>query len=209
VALCIKSSYHIYICLGNDTLFYMAISRINALTKLARRKHVLRARDLDEIGIPRNYLLRLVHRGTLERIGRGLYAVPNADITEHQSLLEATLRVPNGVICLLSALRFHGLTTQAPFEVWIAIDRKAWKPRISSPPVRIVRFSGSAFTFGASVHKIGGTKLMSSILRRRLPTASSTGIRSASTSRSKRYAIAIARRKQLSIRSGKLPKYAV
>lgn len=137
----------------------MAISRIDALTKLARQKHALRARDLDEIGIPRNYLLRLVHRGTLERIGRGLYAVPNADITEHQSLLEAALRVPNGVICLLSALRFHGLTTQAPFEVWIAIDRKAWKPRSSSPPVRVVRFSGSAFTFGVSLHQIGGAQL--------------------------------------------------
>jgi predicted transcriptional regulator of viral defense system len=157
--ICIKSSHYVNICQGNDTLFYVAISRIDALIKLARRKHVLRARDMDEIGIPRNYLLRLVHRGTLERIGRGLYAVPNADITEHQSLLEVALRVPNGVICLLSALRFHGLTTQAPFEVWIAIDRKAWKPRISSPPVRVVRFSGSAFTFGVSVRKIGGAQL--------------------------------------------------
>lgn len=138
---------------------YVAISRIDALTKLARGKHVLRARDLDEIGIPRNYLLRLVHRGTLERIGRGLYAVPNADITEHQSLLEAALRVPNGVICLLSALRFHGLTTQAPFEVWIAIDRKAWKPRIASPLVRVARFSGLALTSGVSLHKIGGAQL--------------------------------------------------
>jgi predicted transcriptional regulator of viral defense system len=137
----------------------VAISRIEALTMLARRKHVLRARDLDEIGIPRNYLLRLVQRGTLERVGRGLYAAPNANITEHQSLLEAALRVSNGVICLLSALRFHGLTTQSPFEVWVAIDRKDWKPRFTSPPVRVVRFSGSAFTFGVSVHKIGGVKL--------------------------------------------------
>jgi predicted transcriptional regulator of viral defense system len=146
-------------CQGNDTLEFVAISRINALTKLAREKHVLRARDLDEIGIPRNYLLRLVQRGTLERVGRGLYAIPNAEITEHQSLLEAALRVPNGVVCLLSALRFHGLTTQAPFEIWIAIDRKAWRPKISSPPLRIVRFSGPAFTFGISVHTIGGTQL--------------------------------------------------
>ena len=140
-------------------MWFMVISRIDALTKLASQKHVLRARDLDEIGIPRNYLLRLVQRGTLERVGRGLYAVPNAEITEHQSLLEAALRVPNGVICLLSALRFHGLTTQAPFEIWIAINRKAWRPRISSPPVRVVRFSGAAFTFGILVHTIGGTQL--------------------------------------------------
>ncbi len=137
----------------------MAISRIDALTKLARKKHVLRARDLDAIGIPRNYLLRLVHCGTLERIGRGLYAIPNAEITEHQSLLEAAPRVPKGVICLLSALRFHGLTTQAPFEIWMAIDRKAWKPKISSPLLRIARFSGQAFTFGISVQTVGGTRL--------------------------------------------------
>jgi predicted transcriptional regulator of viral defense system len=132
---------------------------MDALAKLARQKHVLRARDLDEIGVPRNYLLRLVQRGMLERVGRGLYAVPNIEITEHQSLLEAALRVPNGVICLLSALRFHGLTTQSPFEIWIAIDRKAWRPKISSPPLRIVRFSGPAFTFGISVQTIGGTQL--------------------------------------------------
>src|ERR1700730_7576025 len=94
---------------------HVAVPRTDALLKLAQQKHVLRARDLDEIGIPRNYLLRLIQRGTLERVGRGLYAVPNAEITEHQSLLETALRVPNGVICLLSALRFHGLTTQAPF----------------------------------------------------------------------------------------------
>jgi predicted transcriptional regulator of viral defense system len=137
----------------------MAISRMDALANLASQKHVLRARDLDELGIPRNYLLRLVHRGTIERIGRGLYAIPNAEITENQSLLEAALRVPNGVICLLSALRFHGLTTQAPFEIWMAIDRTAWKPRIFSPPLRVVKFSEPAFTFGISVHTIGGTRL--------------------------------------------------
>lgn len=139
--------------------YRVAPPRTDALLKLAQQKHVLRARDLDEVGIPRNYLLRLVQRGTLERVGRGLYTVPNAEITEHQSLLEAALRVPNGVICLLSALRFHGLTTQAPFEVWIAIDRKAWKPRISSPPLRIVRFSGRAFEYGISEHEIGGARL--------------------------------------------------
>lgn len=137
----------------------VVLSRIDTVARLARRKHVLRARDLDQLGIPRNYLLRLMHRGTLERIGRGLYGVPNADITEHQSLLEAALRVPNGVICLLSALQFHGLTTQAPFEIWIAIDRKAWKPKMSNPPVRIVRCSGEALTYGVSVHKIGGVPL--------------------------------------------------
>jgi predicted transcriptional regulator of viral defense system len=137
----------------------VAQTRIESLEAIARQKDVLRARDLDQIGIPRNYLLRLVQRGALQRVGRGLYAVPNAEFTEHQSLLEAALRVPSGVICLLSALRFHNLTTQAPFEVWIAIERKAWRPRVSSPPLRVVRFSGEAFTFGVSTHRIGGMEL--------------------------------------------------
>ncbi len=137
----------------------MPVARTAAVAKLTRKKHVMRAKDIEALGIPRNYLVRLVQRGMLERVSRGLYTVPDAKITAHQSLLEAALRVPNGVICLPSALRFHGLTTQAPFEVWIAIDRKAWKPRITSPPVRVVRSSGQAFKFGVSVHRIGGARV--------------------------------------------------
>ena len=138
---------------------YVQTFRAEALLNIARQRHVLRARDLDQLGFPRNYLLRLTRRGALERVGRGLYAVPNAEVSEYQSLLEATLQVPRGVVCLLSALRFHEMTTQAPFEVWMAINRKAWKPRISSPPVRIVRFSGAALTYGISEHSIGGVQL--------------------------------------------------
>lgn len=81
-------------------------------------------------------------------MGRGLYTGRNAKVTEHHTLVEAAVRVPHGVVCLLSALRFHKLTTQSPHEVWMAIDVKARKPVTDWPPLRIVRFSGAALTFG-------------------------------------------------------------
>jgi len=116
----------------------------------------LRPRDLDIYGIPREYLRRLCHRGLLERTGRGIYVLPDAHVTEHHSLAEVCKRVPHGVIALLSALSFHNLTTQAPFEVWMAIDVKARLPKVDRPKLRIVRFSGEALSEGIEEHKIEG-----------------------------------------------------
>ena len=115
---------------------------------LVRKAGVLRPRDLDAYSIPRTYLSRLVSAGKLERIGRGLYVLPSRNVSEHRSLAEACKRVPKGVVCLLSALRYHELTTQAPFEVWLAIGEKAWRPRVDYPPLRIVRFSSAALESG-------------------------------------------------------------
>lgn len=117
---------------------------------------IFRAQDLERRGVPRKALKRLSDQGILEKIGRGLYRVAGSEITEHESLVEACKRVPQGVVCLLSALRFHGLTTQNPFQVWLAIDRKAWQPRGESPPLRIFRFSGEALTSGVETHLIQG-----------------------------------------------------
>jgi predicted transcriptional regulator of viral defense system len=122
--------------------------------ELARETGILRPRDLDPLGIPRVYLSRLQKAGRLERIGRGLYALPSAELTEYRSLAEAAKRVPIGVICLLSALRFHELTTQAPFEVWMAIGEKAWRPRVEYPRLRIVRFSKAALSEGVEEHTL-------------------------------------------------------
>jgi len=118
------------------------------LLKLVRDHGIVRPRDLDALGIPRTYLARLLEQGTLERTSRGLYVLADAEPAENHSLAEACKRVPHGVVCLLSALRFHGLTTQAPFEVWLAIDRKARLPNVGHPPLRILRFSGAAMTAG-------------------------------------------------------------
>lgn len=126
------------------------------LLELMENAQILRPHDLERKGIPRRDLRRLQEEGLIERIGRGLYRVSSAAGTEHQSLAEAAKRIPHGVVCLLSALRFHDLTTQNPFEVWIAIDRKAWRPRVDVPPLRIVRFSGEALKAGIEEHTIEG-----------------------------------------------------
>ncbi len=94
--------------------------------------------------------------GAVERIGRGLYRSAGAKVTEHHPLVEAAKRVPNGVVCLISALRFHGLTTQNPHEVWLAIGVKDRKPTADWPPIRIVRFSPETLEFGVESHKLEG-----------------------------------------------------
>ncbi|MBU1750049.1 MAG: AbiEi antitoxin N-terminal domain-containing protein [Chloroflexi bacterium] len=123
---------------------------------LVAQAGVLRPRDLDAHGIPREQLRRLHERGLVQRVGRGLYMLPDADVTEHHALAEACKRVPQGVVCLLSALQFHGLTTQAPFEVWLAVERKARLPRVDYPPLRFARYSAPALAAGVEQHHIDG-----------------------------------------------------
>lgn len=122
--------------------------------KLIRQQGALRSRDLAAHGIPREYLRRLLDDGVIQRPARGIYVLADAKPTENQSLFEACLRVPHGIVCLLSALRLHHLTTQSPFEAWLAIDNKARLPRIDYPPIRFVRFSGGAMTKGIEEHRI-------------------------------------------------------
>ncbi|HEX9734045.1 MAG TPA: type IV toxin-antitoxin system AbiEi family antitoxin domain-containing protein [Thermoanaerobaculia bacterium] len=126
---------------------------------LIRETGVLRSRDLDRHEIPRASLQRLVRRGEVERVGRGLYMLPDAAVTEHHSLVEACKRVPQGVVCLLSALRFHDLTTQNPFEIWLAIPQRAWRPRADEVALRIVYLSSSAYEAGIEEHRIEGTTI--------------------------------------------------
>jgi predicted transcriptional regulator of viral defense system len=141
--------------------------RIEAMTKthtervlsLARRAGILRPRDLDGEGIPRVYLRRMHAAGLLDNPGRGLYVLADSQPSENQSLAEACKRVPNGVVCLLSALQFHELTTQAPFEVWLAIGENARRPKVDYPPLRIVRFSAATLAFGVEEHKVDGVSV--------------------------------------------------
>ena len=124
--------------------------------RLLRRKGIVRASDLERYGIPRVYLTRLCQKGLVERVGRGLYRLARAETSEYITLAEAAKLIPNGVVCLLSALSFHGLTTQIPHEVWMAIDVKARRPKVAGVPLRIVRFSGKALTAGVEIHRIDG-----------------------------------------------------
>ncbi len=97
--------------------------------------------------------------GAIMRVGRGLYVARGARPTEHHSLAQASKRVPHGVVCLLSALRFHDLTTQSPFQVWLAISAKARLPKTDNPPLRIVRFSQRMLAYGLQEHRIEGVSV--------------------------------------------------
>ncbi len=121
---------------------------------LARRMGIIRPRDVEAAGIPREYLRRLYLRGELKRIGRGLYALPDALSSEFLTLAIVSKRMPGAVICLLSALQFHNLTTQVPHRVWIAIENRRWEPNFEYPPVEVVRFTGDAFSFGVEKHEV-------------------------------------------------------
>jgi predicted transcriptional regulator of viral defense system len=123
---------------------------------VVRRLGVVRPSDLQSRGIPRGRLYRLLRQGLVERKARGLYVASDHDPTAEHSLAQVAKKVPKGVICLLSALQYHELTTQLPHEVWVAIPEKARRPRIAYPPLRVVRFSGPALTQGAETHKIEG-----------------------------------------------------
>ena len=126
------------------------------LLRLARRRGALGTRDVVGRGIHREVLSRVVREGALERVSRGQYRVPSHPVTEHHGLTLAAAAVPGGVICLLSALGFHGIGTELPFEVWIAIDRRARRPALRHPPLRVVRFTGRALTVGIEAHRIEG-----------------------------------------------------
>lgn len=133
----------------------MATSRQRILD-LAALGGLIRPRDLAEQGLPTVTLTRLVRQGMLQRVGRGLYAAPNRPVSEHGALAEVARKHPQAIVCLLSALRVHDLTTQAPFEVWLAIPNKARAPKMDYPPLRIMRFTGAALTDGIEARPIDG-----------------------------------------------------
>ena len=130
-----------------------------AVLALAEQRPLLRARDLAEHGLPTMVLSRLVTAGKLERIARGVYSLPGRSLSEHRSLAEVALRVPQGIVCLLSALRVHGIGTQAPFEVWIAIPHNSPTPRLDQPALRAIRMSGAALSEGIEKRHIDGVSV--------------------------------------------------
>ena len=134
----------------------MAPARRAAVLDLVREVGLARPRDLEALGLPGRYLGLLAREGLLERVGRGLYAPVGGAVSEHRSLAQVAKRTPRGVICLLSALRVHGLTTQGPFEVWLAIGPKDRAPRPAGVGLRIVRFSGPARDAGIQTQRIDG-----------------------------------------------------
>jgi predicted transcriptional regulator of viral defense system len=125
----------------------------------ARRKGIIRTRELKDLDVPRVYLTRIVRDGRLDRISRGLYRLPDSDISSHQTMIQVAKRIPNSVICLLSALNFHEVTTQIPRQVWIAMERGTWKPNIRDLPIRIFQFSGKSFREGIVDLQVNGVSV--------------------------------------------------
>lgn len=129
------------------------------IVRMARSSGLLRAGDLLKKGIPTITLTRLVSAGKLERVARGIYCIPNQSISEHRSLAEAAIQMPQGVVCLLSALRIHEIGTQAPFEVWLAIPNNLRTPKLEHPVIRIVRMSDKAISAGLETINVDGIKV--------------------------------------------------
>lgn len=131
-------------------------TRLKKAGDRARRLGVFRARDLVAAGYPREYLRRLVEQEQVRQLGRGLYASADFDGDQNQTLIEATKRVPRGVVCLVSALQFHGIGTQSPHQVWLALPRGSNFPRVDDLPLRFCKFSEAAYAFGVQEHALSG-----------------------------------------------------
>jgi predicted transcriptional regulator of viral defense system len=126
---------------------------------IARKLKVVRIKDLTERGIHPEHARRLCAKGLLVRRGRGIYMARDADFSEHIGFAEVFKWVPHGVVCLLSALRFHEIGTQLPFEVWLALERGRARPRLEYPPLRVMWFSEAAFREGVQTHVIDGIRV--------------------------------------------------
>lgn len=130
-----------------------------AAMQLAESQGMIRVRDAEDRGIHREVLRRLTEQGRLVRVARGTYALASSDPSTHHDLAVAATRVPQGVVCLLSALAYHEIGTQLPHEVWMTIDRRARKPRVDQPPMRFVLASGAALELGIETVEIDGVSV--------------------------------------------------
>ena len=127
--------------------------------QVIRRLGIVRPTELEAHGIPRGRLYRLVRKGMVERQARGIYSARAHPVTTEHTLAQVAKQVPGGVYCLLTALRFHELTTQAPAAVWIALSERARKPKLAHPRLRVTRFSGPALTDGIEIHRVEGVEV--------------------------------------------------
>lgn len=128
----------------------LALLRQNGLTRLS---------EFRRAGITAATITRLQEAGRIARRARGLYQLPEAPLDAHHSLAEAAKLVPGAIVCLASALAFHGLTDQIPARVWLAIGPKDWRPRLKYPPMRFVHFSPAQKRRGVEHHLIEGVSV--------------------------------------------------
>ncbi|AJD39681.1 transcriptional regulator [Rhizobium sp. SEMIA 4085] len=117
---------------------------------------ISRLAELRAAGVTAATVSRMEHDGEVLRLARGLYQLSDAPLDANHSLAEAAKRVPKGVVCLVSALAFHGLTDQLPSQVWLAVGQKDWSPKPDSTPIRIVRFTERLLNEGVETHVVEG-----------------------------------------------------
>ena len=134
-------------------------ARRRAISLFRKHRGMLRMAQAIDAGIHRNTLYALVQDGTVERIARGLYRLDDALPLGNPDLVTVSQKVPNGVVCLISALAYHELTTQIPHEVYVAISRNSEPPRLGYPPIRVFRFSGKAFSDGIESPRLDGIRV--------------------------------------------------
>lgn len=134
-------------------------SQRDKLKSLFEKRPILRARELRAAGIAAETIARAVDEGDIDRIARGLYQGGDADINADQNLAEVAKRIPKGVIAMVSALAYHGLTDQMPRRVWVAIGTSDWAPTSTHPPLKIVRFADKYLKQGVAYHEISGVEV--------------------------------------------------
>ncbi len=154
-------TFRLYFVISPDALYNarMQPGRPTPFPPRVRRSGVVRSRDLERMGLARPAVAALAASGKLQRVARGIYVPEGHQLTERHSLAVACTRVPHGIVCLLSALAFHGLGTQNPSEVWMAIAPSSRKPADGVPPLRIARFSGEALARGIEIHRSEGVRI--------------------------------------------------
>jgi len=135
------------------------MSRQQQILELARKKGIIRAEDVKAAGISRNYLYRMHSEGLLAKIAVGLYTLPESPVTENSSLAEVAKRLPKAVVCLISALSYHEITTQIPHQIWLTIPKSSWRPNVDYPPLNLTYVSDPAYSFGIQEHVINGVEV--------------------------------------------------
>lgn len=132
------------------------MSRQQQILALTSEKGIIRAEDVEALGISRNHLYQMHKQGLLEKSAVGLYTLPETPVTENSLLSEVAKRVPRAVVCLISALSYHGITTQIPHGIWLTIPRGSWRPKMEYPPLNLTYVSGPAYSFGIQEYVING-----------------------------------------------------
>jgi predicted transcriptional regulator of viral defense system len=135
------------------------MNRKQQILQLADASGIIRAKDAEMAGISRNYLYEMHREGLLEKISTGLYTLPDTPVTENSTMAEVSKRIPHAVASLISALIYHGLTTQLSPDIWLTVPKSSRKPKIKYPPLNLTYVSGTAYSFGIQKHIINGVSV--------------------------------------------------